>query len=311
MQKVLVTGANGFVGNHVVKELVDHGIHVLGVGGPISPNDQTPPADDYYVLDLMDRKSLEKTINFKDISGVIHLAGLAAIGPSFDDPLHYITTNVGLEVNLFETALAQKAYPRFLIISSGGLYDSTAKLPLTETSAVSPSSPYAVSKLGQEQLALYYGLRGFECIIARPFNHIGPGQGLGFLAPDLTKQILEFTKRNDKPVLVGNLDAKRDYTDVRDVARAYRLLLEKGLPGEIYNVCSGTAHSGHEILADILTVVGTKPVIKQDSTKMRPSDNSIIYGSYQKLTKKTGWRPEILLEKTLDDVVDDWRARVK
>jgi len=309
VKRILVTGANGFVGNHLVKELVDHNLHVIGVGGPIKSNDRPPCTDDYIVLDLMDKRAIQANIDFREIDGVIHLAGLAAVGPSFDNPLDYMTTNIGLEVNLFEAALLQKATPRFLVISSGGLYDSAAKLPLTETSKVIPSSPYAISKLGQEQLAIYYSMRGFECIIARPFNHIGPGQTTGFITPDLTKQVVEFKQGRLKQVLVGNLDAKRDYTDVRDVVRAYRLLLEKGHPGEIYNVCSGEAHSGHEILNGILKAAGVKPPIKKDLAKMRPSDNPIVYGSYQKINKKTGWQPEIPFETTIADVVDDWHGR--
>jgi GDP-4-dehydro-6-deoxy-D-mannose reductase len=239
----------------------------------------------------------------------VHLAGMTSVGASFDQPMQYMLMNIGIEINLFETALKQRARPRFVIVSSGTLYDPSANLPLTEASTVLPNSPYAVSKLGQEQLAQYYASRGFECIIARPFNHIGPGQGLGFIVPDLTKQVVEYEKGLSQEVFVGNLDAKRDYTDVRDIARAYRLLLEKGKPGEIYNICSGVALSGHEILALILKSTSSNPVIKQDPARMRPSDNPVFYGDYTELNKDTGWKPEIEIETTIADVVEYWRNR--
>lgn len=297
------------MGKHLVKELAKNNIEVVVVDRPGGKIEKSEFVTSYLQLDL---NSAEETrqIPFKDIDGVIHLAGLAAVGPSFDDPMLYITTNMGIEVNLFEAALAQQAKPRFLVVSSGNLYDASAHLPLTENSLVSPSSPYDVSKMGQEQLAQYYETRDFECIIARPFNHFGPGQGLGFIVPDLTKQVIEIEKGLSSEILVGNLDAQRDYTDVRDIARAYRLLLEKGKTGEIYNLCSGVAHSGSDMLAGILANTDCKPEIKQDSSKVRPSDNPIIYGSPKKLTDHTGWKPEIPFETTLADVVADWRSRV-
>jgi GDP-4-dehydro-6-deoxy-D-mannose reductase len=310
MQKVLVTGANGFVGQHLVKELSENGITVVGVGGTVGSKEKSSYVAEYMVLDLNDASAVQK-IDFRDIDGVIHLAGLAAVGPSFDDPLKYIKVNVGIEINLFEAALAQDAKPKFLIISSGSLYDPKAALPLTEASAVIPSSPYAVSKIGQEEMARYYGLRGFACVIARPFNHIGPGQNPGFLVPDIAQQVIDCEQGKSSEVLVGNLDAQRDYTDVRDIARAYRLLLEKGAAGETYNICSGKAVSGHDMVSGILAAAGSKAPLKEDPGKMRPSDSPIIYGDSSKLTAATGWKPEIPLETTLSDVIADWRARVK
>jgi GDP-4-dehydro-6-deoxy-D-mannose reductase len=308
MQKVLVTGANGFVGQHLVRELSEDGIKVVGIGGPIGSAGKPAYIDEYMVLDLNNAGAVAK-INFKDIDGVIHLAGLAAVGPSFDEPMKYIDVNVGIEVNLFEAALAQDTKPRFLIISSGSLYDPKASLPLSETSKVVPSSPYAVSKIGQEQMALHYGLRGFGCIIARPFNHIGPGQNPGFLVPDVAQQIIACEKGSQSEIMVGSLDAQRDYTDVRDIVRAYRLLLEKGKAGETYNICSGKAVSGHDIVSGLLKAAGSEAPLKEDAAKLRPSDTPLIYGDSSKLTEATGWKPNIALETTLADVIADWRGR--
>lgn len=308
MKTVLVTGARGFVGNHLIKELASHEINAIGVDRSRDSSADSTSTGNSLALDLMDPAAVSQ-IDFHAVDGVIHLAGLAAVGPSFDAPMGYITTNIGIETNLFEAALQQGVKPRFLIISSGSLYDPSAPLPLTETSPVAPSSPYAVSKIGQEQMGYYYSQRGFKCVIARPFNHIGPGQNPGFIVPDLTKQIIDVANGTAEQIMVGNLDAKRDYTDVRDIVRAYRLLLEKGTAGEVYNICSGTTVSGHELLAQIAQAAGVSPKIVSDPDRMRPSDTPVIYGDHSKLTTDTGWQPEIKLEQTITDCVADWRAR--
>jgi GDP-4-dehydro-6-deoxy-D-mannose reductase len=167
-----------------------------------------------------------------------------------------------------------------------------------------------VSKRLQEELAGYYGVRGFEYVIARPFNHIGPGQNTGFLVPDLAKQVAEAEKSGAETIGVGNLSAKRDYTDVRDIVQAYLLLLEKGRSGEIYNICSGRSVSGSEVLDGLLKHSSNKslrPV--EDPAKVRPVDAPEIYGSYDKLKADTGWEPKIALETTLGEALEDWRGR--
>lgn len=305
--KILVTGASGFVGRHLIAELLSNAHIPIGVD---RVSDSPIEGAKTLQVDLEDADSLKTKINFNEVDAVIHLAGLAAVGPSFENPMLYISTNLGIEVNLFETALKQDAKPRFLIISSGALYDPKGKLPLSEKSSVVPSSPYAVSKIGQEQMAHYYGLREFDYMVARPFNHIGPGQNEGFIVPDLAKQIVQAEKGAIREISVGNLDAKRDYTDVRDIVRAYRLLIEKGVNGETYNICSGKSVSGHKILEGLLKHSDTKPKVIPDSAKMRPSDTKDIYGDISKISKDTGWKPRIDIEKTLGDCMDDWRSRL-
>jgi GDP-4-dehydro-6-deoxy-D-mannose reductase len=303
--KIITTGAAGFVGPHLIEELTSNGHEVVAVIN----NDEQPKVEVKTIAcDLLDSESVDG-INFTNVDAIIHLAGLAAVGPSFDNPMRYITSNTGIETNLFEAAIKQNAKPKFLIISSGALYDPKDRLPLSEKSRIVPSSPYAVSKIGQEQMAHYYGMRGFEYIIARPFNHMGPGQGEGFIAPDLAKQVVDFENGKIKEILVGNLDAKRDYTDVRDIVKAYRFLIEKGKSGEVYNICSGKSHSGQEILDGLLANSKVNPKITQDQARMRPSDTPNIFGDHSKLTKDTGWKPIIRLEQTLQDALEDWRTR--
>jgi GDP-4-dehydro-6-deoxy-D-mannose reductase len=308
MKNILITGANGFVGQHLAKELSNNGYSVHGIGGEMGSSD---PVDYFSTYKTVDLRSAQETaaIDLSAIDGVVHLAGLAAVGPSFGDPMLYIETNVGIEVNLFEAALAQNAKPRFLIISSGALYDPSAPLPLNEDSPVSPSSPYAVSKLGQEQMAQYYAGRGFECVIGRPFNHIGPGQGPGFIVADLAQELMTAEREQKASILIGNLDSERDFTDVRDIVQAYRLLLEKGRAGELYNICSGTPVSGHQILSGLLEASKSSITTEPDPSKMRPADNPIIYGSHEKLSHDTGWQPTIPLQTTLIDVIADWRSK--
>ena len=305
INNILITGANGFVGRHLTKELADHGYSLFGLGGPDLPASFVSSFKQYTSLNLLDAKSLSE-LDFKNIDAVIHLAGIAAVGPSYDQPMKYIDTNMGIELNLFEAALSQKAFPKFLIISSGTLYSPNQKLPLNEESPIIPNSPYALSKLGQENLAQYYSTRGFDCIIARPFNHIGPGQGQGYIVPDLALQVVSAIKEGKQTIRVGNLAAKRDYTDVRDIARAYRLLLENGHIGETYNVSSGKAVSGEDILLGLMKAarVNLKPVV--DPSKLRPLDNLEIYGSHDKITRDTGWSPQIDIHQTLVDVINSF-----
>ena len=307
MKKILLTGSNGFVGLHLIRELLKNNYSVVGCG--ITENNFIESsAFEYLKLDLSKANDV-KLIDFSDIESVIHLAGLAAVGTSFDNPSEYINVNMGIEINLFETALKQKCFPKFLIISSGSLYDSSKSMPITEKSLIHPNSPYSVSKLGQENLANYYSSRGFNCIIARPFNHIGPGQGLGFVASDIANQVIRIKNKQLDKISAGNLKTKRDYTDVRDIVRAYRLLLEKGKPGEIYNICSGTSISGETLLNKMFEISDIQPETTVDKTKIRLTDIEDIYGSYTKLNKDTGWSPEISLDQTISDILADWSSK--
>jgi GDP-4-dehydro-6-deoxy-D-mannose reductase len=302
--KVLVTGGTGFAGKHLIAELLQNNYSVVATSNTADVADNVETIK----VDLTDPAAVQK-INFGEIGAIFNLAGLAAVGPSFAEPIKYLEVNSKIQINLFEACLKQNARPRFLIISSGNVY-CTDELPITEGSKVEPASPYAVSKIAQEVIGQYYGSRGFEVITSRSFNHIGPGQLEGFIAADLAKQIAAAERSGQDNIMVGNLDAKRDYTDVRDIAKAYRLLVEKGQSGEIYNVCSGKSVSGHQILDGLLERSEQKFSIEKDPRLMRPSDKPDIYGSNAKIKNDTGWQPQIPLAQTLKETLDFWRSKV-
>jgi GDP-4-dehydro-6-deoxy-D-mannose reductase len=302
--KALVTGGTGFAGKHLVNELVNSGYEVCAT----SMHSGRLPNATVIQADLSNPAAVEG-IDFKSFDVIFHLAGLAAVGPSFNEPIHYLRTNSEIQVNLLEACLAQSVTPKLLIVSSANIYRAD-ELPLKETSEVIPTSPYAVSKINQEYLGQYYGTRGFEIVIARAFNHMGPGQMDGFIVADFAKQIAAAETSGAKVIRTGNLEAKRDYTDVRDIARAYRLLMEKAKPGEIYNVCSGKAISGEQILAGLLKHTKVELKIETDPKLFRPVDRLEVYGSNQKICDDTGWRPEISLDQTLSETLDFWREQL-
>ncbi len=305
--KALVTGGNGFAGSYRVKQLQTSGHEVVSVGYTDPPRDQ---AAIYVKADLLSAEATADKLDFKDIDWVFHLAGLTNVGESFQKPAQYFETNSQIQINLFETCLAQKVQPLFLIISSAHVYDATAPMPLTESSAVIPSNPYAASKLGQEIIGQYYGVRGFEVITARSFNHVGPGQTPGFIVADLAKQIAAVEKADEPVIRVGNLEAKRDFSDVRDIVRAYELLATKGSPGEVYNICSGQPVSGQQILDQLLKLTKADIKTQPDPNLMRPSDTPVLYGDNTKLKESTGWKPQISLKQTLADTLEFWRQEV-
>ena len=306
MGKVLVTGVNGFVGGHLVNELLAQGFEVVGVGreeqlGP----ELAAKVNAYYACDLADYESVNK-LPLTDVEAVINLAGLAAVGPSFGNPELYMRINTAVLDTVCKAAVEQGAKNiRILSISSGAIYSPNQPMPLTEQSTTAPeSSPYAASKIAMEELSLKYRDEGLNCVVARPFNHIGPGQMEGFLLPDLYKKVTE-SQKTSEPLLVGNLTTKRDYTDVRDVAKAYvKLISSQELNHGIYNVCTGRSVSGEELLAKLLAELKLTEVQPQvDESLFRPSDSPELYGDNTRLKNDTGWEPQIPIEQTIKDFV--------
>ena len=310
MKTVLVTGANGFVGKHLVRELYENGNKVVGVGGPnVAGGTEKTYLTDYHVCDLTDAAQVAK-LDFRNVDSLIHLAGLANMGMSFAQPARFISDNGTITINLFEALLQQDVKPRVIVVSSGAVYSPQQKMPIGEDGEMTTSSPYVVSKLLTENICSYYRSRSIECATVRPFNHIGPGQGPGFLLPDLATQIREAVGEH-KDLVVGDLTTKRDYTDVRDVARAYRLLATADkLESKVYNVCSGKSVAGEYFLGKLFELFAPdgKPTVKVDKARFRPNDAPDIFGSSTRLQTETGWHPTIPLGQTIKDFVAEFKA---
>jgi GDP-4-dehydro-6-deoxy-D-mannose reductase len=246
---------------------------------------------------------------------VFHLAAQPFVPQSWADPWDTFETNLRSQLNLFEALLRRGAPARMLVVGSNEEYGlvSPDSLPLRENSPLRPDSPYGVSKVTQDYLGLQYFLsHQLPVVRVRPFNHIGPRQSEKFVAPAFARQIASIEAGLAPPVIkVGNLTAQRDFTDVRDMMRGYRLAIEKGEPGEVYNIGSGTPRSVQQLL-DILLGLSAVPIrVEQDPDRMRPSDNPIAYCDASKFATCTGWQPIIPFAQTLRDVLDDWRQRVR
>lgn len=296
MSRVVVTGVNGFVGKHLADELLRHGHEVVGIGH--EPGHAVAGLTDYIDQDLTTRWPAVTA------DAVVHLAGLSAVGPSFHEPQRYVTVNSSMVTHLGEALLASGFRGRVLVVSSGAVYDARSGRPLDEESPLGFGSPYVVSKVLVENLAAYYAGRGLDVAVTRPFNHIGPGQQRGFLVPDLLAAGLEAAAAGS-PVRVGDLETRRDYTDVRDVVRAYRLLLEaERLDHRVFNVCSGRSWSGKELLDLLRTAAGLKRlVVEVDAARLRPDDPRDVVGVATLLRDTVGWQPEIGLEQSIHDFV--------
>lgn len=293
---VAVTGINGFVGKHLARELASHDIAVIGVGQEDQVHDDISGlVDRYHQADLTEVWPIRGKID-----AVIHLAGLAAVGPSFDRPQDYLNLNSAMITRMAEYYLRSGAVsPRFVVVSSGAIYSPDQDMPLDEDATTGVSSPYVVSKLLVELQCKFYKTLGLDFVVARPFNHIGPGQLGGFLVPDMIEQLREA----EEEILVGNITTMRDYTDVRDVVSAYReLATSHGLEHGVYNVCSGKSISGSDIVEALKRIMGKESVeVVVDDTRVRPNDPADIVGDSSRLQADTGWAPRIPLQQTLED----------
>ncbi|GAC1387353.1 MAG: GDP-mannose 4,6-dehydratase [Candidatus Saccharimonadales bacterium] len=310
MSRLLVTGVNGFVGQHLVRLLVNLNHEVVGVGHSNNADISISNLlSSYAKCDLTDVSCVEQ-LTLHNIDAVINLAGLAKVGESFEEPERYKHTNVAVLSVLGEALLHHNSTARVICVSTGAVYDSSVKLPITEESPlVTNSSPYGLSKIMMEQEAVRLRELGLDCVIARPFNHFGPGQKAGFLIPDLYAQAIR-SLENQQPLLVGNLQTKRDYTDVRDIVRAYTsLALAPELHHNVFNVCSGSSRSGQEVLDLIVKFIGGgMPRVETDPRLIRPTDPMNLYGSYNRLQQDCGWSPQIPFEQTIADFIASVRT---
>jgi len=312
VKTVLITGSEGFVGQHLWRELESNGYRVVGTSLNQSAESKEHQV---YTCNILEVDSIKKIIEEVKADVIFHLAAQAKTGLSFDQPQETIKINTLGTLNLLESVRAQgDSYrPRIFIIGTAEEYGKASQenLPVTEGSAFQPLNPYAVSKLSNWYLSqIYVKSFGFDIIYPTPFNHTGPGQLPGFLAPDIASQIVEIEKTGTEGVLVtGNLDAARDITDVRDVVRAYRLLVDRGVSGERYVICSGQPIPVTNVVNKLISLSKVKINHTIDPNKIRPTDNPILYGSFEKLNQTTDWKPEIPLDKTLSDLLDWYRTR--
>lgn len=297
-KRALLIGGTGFVGPYLQQHL-QNDYDVVAVGRNI---------------DVRIKEQLRQLIATTMPDVVIHLAGQSFVPESFKNPRETFDINFIGTFNLL-SALKYAGFPgRFLFIGSGDVYGLVPPdlLPLLENYPLRPRNPYAVSKVAAEALCYQWSqTEGFDIVMARPFSHIGPGQSDRFVISDFARQIIEIKLRRREPVLrVGDIDVTRDFTDVRDVVRAYQLLLENGKNGEVYNVCSGNEYSIRALLQQMMEIAGVDAKLEQDNERLRPSEQRRLCGSFDKLQKKTGWQPKLAIERTLQDILNYWKEKV-
>ena len=296
--RVLVTGATGFVGRHLLPALREAGHEPIALGGP----QDAPPA---VALDLQDAEAVRAAVAAVAPDGIVHLAGQAFVPQSVADPLGTLAVNATGTAHLLEAARACDKPVRVLVVSSAEVYgiQRPERMPLDETAQVRPGNAYAASKMAAETYALaWHRSYGLDTLVARPFNHIGPGQDVRFVVASFARQLAEIAAGAPPLMRVGNLEAQRDFLDVRDVVAAYVLLLANGRPGEVYNISSGRAVAIREVLRQLITIARVPVEIRDDPERMRASDLPILSGDATKLRVETGWEPQYSLAASLRDI---------
>jgi GDP-4-dehydro-6-deoxy-D-mannose reductase len=303
-----VTGADGFVGRWLVRAARARGISVIattmpGATPPIEWRDASGPRPDVMAADLLDDDAVQRLADARP-DMVVHLAAIASGAAARQDPAAAVAVNAAA-TTLLAALLAMSSRPRFLFVSSGEVYGAGHDGPISESAPMRPGSPYAESKARAEQALHAIWQRGvLPVVIARAFPHTGPGQSTTYVLPALATRLREAKRASASTIKAGNLAAVRDFLDVRDVVRAYLLLLEHGEPGETYNVASGTGRKLSDCFAQLATVVGVSVRVEQDAALLRPGDIPALVGDAAKLRATTGWSPEISFERTLQDLVN-------
>ncbi|MEQ1573223.1 MAG: GDP-mannose 4,6-dehydratase [Vicinamibacterales bacterium] len=308
-ERVLVTGASGFAGSHLVE--------LLAARGPVYAWSRSAPPKDFAHLatwqrvDLLDRAAVREAIADIRPTSVFHCAGSPHVAQSWHDTATPFSSNVIATHHLLEALGAADCGTRVLISGSATIY-APSPVPIDEAHAIAPASPYALSKLAQEQL----GIRaiaedGLDVVLTRSFNHTGPRQTTAFAAPSMARQIALIERGAIEPVIkVGNLDARRDFTDVRDVVRAYVQLVERGKTGAVYNVASGVAHTIRSVLDGLIELSRVDVRVEPDPGRLRPHDIPVLVGNAGRLRAATGWTPELTFEQMLADLLGYWRKAV-
>ena len=301
--KALVTGSEGFVGKYLRAELEAHGYEVTGLD--LAPGEKT------VAVNLLEPEKVEALLAEMRPEVIFHLAGQANVGLSWKKPAMTVEINVVAAVNLMEAARKHCPGCTIVIVGSSDEYGNLkekGKLVSEETPA-QPMTPYAISKIAQEQLGQAYARAyGMKICMTRSFNHGGAGQKPGFMIPDFAQGIVKVERGEAEAVCVGNLASRRDFTHVKDIVRAYRLIAEKGKPGEIYNVGSGVTWSAQEVLDKLIGMAKCPVPVRQDPARMRPSDTPVICCDHTKLSADTGWEPELGLDEILRETLEFYRS---
>jgi GDP-4-dehydro-6-deoxy-D-mannose reductase len=307
--RVLITGVTGFVGRYLALNLIDNGYEVWGGARNCPPS--FIEGVKIIELDLSRRDEVANIINLIKPNAIFHLSGQSSVKYSWDHIDETFYANVTESINLIEaikhTFISNEV--RLITIGSAEEYGLGGQLPLIEDSLPNPSNPYGLSKYTLGRIARQYNeLHQMDIIHTRSFNHIGPGQSLGFVTTDFAKQVVEIEHGKHEPVMyVGDLSSKRDFTDVRDIVEAYRLLCEKGIAGETYNVCSGNCIPIQDILNGLVSLSSIPIEVRVQKDKFRVNNVKEYYGSNDKLYKATGWRPSISLNQSLHDIYNYWK----
>ncbi|MHB8219229.1 MAG: GDP-mannose 4,6-dehydratase [Acidimicrobiales bacterium] len=296
--RALITGGSGFVGTWLAAHLREHGDEVVSID---------------IETDIADQTALDPVVADAAPEAIYHLAARTHVGESWEDPGEVLRVNVLGTAAVLAAARRLRKAPTVLVVSSAEVYGVVApdQLPITEDAPVSPATPYAASKAAAEQIA-FQAWRGYAqpVVVVRPFNHVGPGQAPIFAVPALARRITEATRAGTKSLRVGTLTTRRDFTDVRDVVKVYRLLVERGETGTVYNVCSGTDVAISEVAERLLELSGADLKLVVDPDLVRPVDVPVLRGSPERVARVTGWKPTIPLDETLRDVLRYWQERV-
>jgi GDP-4-dehydro-6-deoxy-D-mannose reductase len=316
--RALISGVCGFAGSHLADYLLTHtdlevcGTDIVSAGANIA---HIRDRLELLVGDMSDAEVASEILSKANADYVFHLAAQAFVPLSWSDPWRTMENNIRSQLNILQILVDSGARPRVLVVGSADEYGMILpdELPVTEDTPLRPYSPYAVSKIAQDMLGYqYFASHGLPIVRVRPFNHIGTRQSPAFVTSDFAKQIAEIEDGRREPRLqVGNLEAKRDFTDVRDMVRAYYLALERGEDGEVYNLGAEKAHSIREVLEALLEMSKAQIDVVQDPSRMRPTDVPVVVSDCSRFRRRTGWRATVDLRESLREILEYWRKRVR
>lgn len=319
MKKFLITGVSGFVGRHFINYLEENkiGAHILGIDltEPRAGRSYTYVSQSFKQIDLLCGNEIERALFEFQPDYVLHLASYSSVAFSWKEPVLSFQNNMNVFLNLVEAIRRMGLNTRMLSVGSSEAYGNINRdhLPLVEDSPLDPVSPYAVARVSQELLSKVYAeAYGTDLVITRSFNHIGPGQKDIFVISSFARQIMEFKRRGEKKgvLVAGDLGIVRDFLDVRDVVRAYYLLLTKGAKGRVYNVCSGEGYTLRKLVDELAAISGVEITTSLNPAFIRPTDNQVIIGSNNRIRDELGWAPAVPLRQSLEDILNYWKKSI-